>query len=452
MIIAYIFIALFIAFLWLRYFRDIDVFEREQWLPMSLSFGLGGGSVFLLFFLNDWFLDHFQLDLNGNWWDDFLFIALKVAGPEESVKVITFLLAFVLMRKHFNEPLDYLIYCSLSALGFSAVENVLYFITSGGSIIVARGILSTVGHMFDTALFAYGLILYQFRYKRSKSYLILVFFGLSVLAHTAYNFPLMHAPLGHSGYYITTFIFLLTISIYAVILNNALNQSPFFKEEILVNATKVRSRLISGYLILFFIQMGILQYEEGPDFLKSILFFRSELLSTGFIVLISSTRLSRFLLIKSRWFPLKIELPFGATPYTESSIEKTDGRFMRIKGEAYDATKVHAYLGKEAKLRPMNRKNSRLNGDPLIQVDSIHFIAGDLAVYKIHFVEGEQRAYGMAPKRKGESFVSDDNHPIMALFEWTEAFEPKENLNKLQATDLKLLEWVILLPPDFFDY
>lgn len=452
MIIVYIFIALFIAFIWLRYFRDIDVFEREQWLPMSLSFGLGGGSVFLLFFLNDWFLDQFQFKLNGNWWDDFLFIALKVAGPEESVKVIAFLVAFVLLRKHFNEPLDYLIYCSLSALGFSAVENVLYFNNSGASIIVARGILSTVGHMFDTALFAYGLILYQFRYNRSRPYLVLLFFVFAVLSHTAYNFPLMHAPLGHSGYFITTFIFLLTISLYAVILNNALNQSPFFKEEVLVDSTKVRSRLLSSYLLLLLIQMGILQYQEGGNLLANLFYFKSELLSIGLVVMISSTRLSRFLLIKSRWFPLKIELPFTSAPYTESSIEKTDGRFLRIKGEAYDATKVHSYLGKEAKLRPMNRKESSLEGDPLIQLHSKHFIGGDIAVFKFRFLEGDKGAFGLVPKRKGESYISDDNHPIMALFEWTEEFEQEEYLNRLQATDLKLLEWVILLPPDFFYY
>jgi RsiW-degrading membrane proteinase PrsW (M82 family) len=450
MLYVYILIAAFIAAIWLRYFRDIDVFEREQWLPMVVSFLLGGASVFLLFGLNDWFLDAFYLPLSGVWYEDLLFIALKVAGPEEGVKVIAFLVSFLVMRKHFNEPLDYLIYCSLSALGFSAVENVLYFNSSGASIIVARGILSTVGHMFDTALFAYGLILYRFRYQGTKPWLLVIYFSLAVLAHTTYNFPLMHEGLELVGFMITILFFLFTISIYAVILNNALNQSPYFKQEIVVDSSKVSSRLITSYLILLLIQVGLIYYQERK-LLNSVLYFRSELFSTGIIVLISSVRLSRFLLIPGRWLPFKFELPFGIPSVDPIPIERGGGRYLYIKGESYDGLRVHSYFGKTAKIRPLNRKRSRLKGDPSIQLISKHFIAQDLIIFKAKFEEDGQ-VFGLIPKRQGKNFISEDNHPVLGSFAWTEDFDNDEFIASLEAEDMKIHEWIVLLPEDYIDY
>lgn len=450
MIYIYILIAAFIAAIWLRYFRDIDVFERERWLPLITSFVFGGGSVFLLFALNDWFLDQFHLPLSGIWYEDALFIVFKVAGPEESVKVIAFLISYLLMRKHFNEPLDYLIYCSLSALGFSAVENVLYFHSSGASIIVARGILSTVGHMFDTALFAYGLILYRFRYQRTKPYLVVLFFFLAVLAHSIYNFPLMHEGLVVVGFMITILFFLFTISVYAVILNNALNQSPFFRKEIVIDSAKVSSRLITSYLLLFLFQMLLIYYQDR-DIVDSVLYFKSELLSTGLIVLVSSMRLSRFLLISGRWFPLKFELPFGPPINDSIPIEPGGGRLFRIKGEAYNAIRLHQYFGKTAKLRPLNRKRTRFKSDPKLELVDKFFIAKDIAIYKAILEEG-QEPIGLIPKQQGQNFISEENHPVLGFFNWEEEFEDEHTLSQIEARGLKVREWIMLLPEDHIDY
>jgi len=452
MLYIYILIALFIAFIWLRYFRDIDIFEREQWFPMTLSFIFGAGAVPLYFFLDSIFLNQLPYSLTGVWHENLQYILFVNAGPEELVKVVAFGVSFIILRKHFNEPLDYLIYCSLGALGFSALENVLYFQTSGASIIVARGILSTVGHMFDTALFAYGIILYRFRYERRRPELVLLFFVFAVLAHTFYNFPLMYFNGQFQGALITIFYFLGTISIYVVILNNALNQSPFFDQWKFIHSGKVSSRLISSYFLLLLIQVGLTWYMEGGDVLNALLNFRAYLFTTGFIALISSLRLSRFTLIKGHWFPIKFEMPLGPRAKPNTPLEFPEAGFT-IKGDAYDQSFIHRYHDTEARIRPMHRKKTQLEGDPMIKLVSRHFIEERYYVYKIELLEGEAKGtFGLIPKRSGKKHLSEDNHPILGLFKWDGFMEQGQLLTNILVEDLKINEWVVLLPEDHIDY
>tara|TARA_B100001115_G_scaffold181984_1_gene177338 strand:- start:202 stop:1566 length:1365 start_codon:yes stop_codon:yes gene_type:complete len=437
-------IALFIAFIWIRYFRDIDIFEREKWGPMVLSFFLGACSVALVFWISPLLGKALGLRLSGNWLDDFLFIFIKVAGLEELAKVLAFGLSFLLMRKQFNEPLDYLIYCSLSALGFSAFENILYFNSAGASIIVARGILSTVGHMFNTALFAYGIILFRFRYQKSRPALIILFFILAALAHTFYNFPLMHQGMRLYGYLLTLVYFLSTISIYAAILNNALNQSPFFSYQKVIDSTTVSSRLLTSYILLFFIQLGLM-YWEDRDLGYSLMRFKEDMITTGFVVLVSSVRLSRFLLIKGRWHPLRLELPFSFGQ-TGSGNSILSHRF-RIKGDAYNAVYLHRYWHQWVRVKPVPGQEEMLLENARAYIESKHFIQGDLAVYKALLEqEGISQYYGIAPKLRGSQFIGEEKYPIAALFEWPESFDDPTVLAKTKAKKLKLLGWVALIP------
>ncbi len=411
---------------------------------MVLSFFLGACSVALVFWISPLLGRALGLRLSGNWLDDFLFIFIQVAGLEELAKVLAFGLSFLLMRKHFNEPLDYLIYCSLSALGFSAFENILYFNSAGASIIVARGILSTVGHMFNTALFAYGIILFRFRYRKSRPGIILLFFVLAALAHTFYNFPLMHQGMRLYGYLLTLVYFLSTISIYAAILNNALNQSPFFNYQKVVDSTTVSSRLLTSYILLFFIQLGLM-YWEDRDLGYSLMRFKEDMITTGFVVLVSSVRLSRFLLIKGRWHPLRLELPFSFG-HSGSNGSILSHRF-RVKGEAYNAVYLHRYWNQWLVLKTIPGKEALALENARAFIESKHFIQGDFAVYKVQVEqEGRLQYFGIAPKLRGSQFIGEEKFPIAALFEWPDSFDQPGVLAKTKAKKLKLLGWVALIP------
>jgi RsiW-degrading membrane proteinase PrsW (M82 family) len=91
------------------------------------------------------------------------FITSSVQAPivEEGAKGLGLLLIFWFARKHFDGPVDGLVYAAWVAGGFAFTENVLYFgvqlLTSGAvdgglaEIFLARGIMSPFAHVMFTA-------------------------------------------------------------------------------------------------------------------------------------------------------------------------------------------------------------------------------------------------------------------------------------------------------------
>jgi RsiW-degrading membrane proteinase PrsW (M82 family) len=187
MIIIYIIIAIFIAWIWVDYYRLIDIYESESLKYFILTFFLGCASVLIVIGLNRYILDKFPFELNGDFVNDFLYSVFRIGLVEEFAKTIPFLIVYFLFRKQFNEPIDYLAFICIAALGFSAAENVQYFRMHGPYIINSRAILATVGHMFDTSLIAYGIIRYKY-YSKKSIIGLLAFIFLAALSHGFYDF------------------------------------------------------------------------------------------------------------------------------------------------------------------------------------------------------------------------------------------------------------------------
>lgn len=343
-----------IAWIWIDYFRRIDVFEREGLVKLILVFVLGAASTHLVFLINDLWLDGFSAELNGNLFNDFLYATLKVGLVEEFSKLIPFLIVFVLFYKSFNEPLDYLIVMSISALGFSAYENVIYFKRFGADIVTSRAILSTVGHIFDTALIAFGIVRY-IRNKNTSTLLgIPAFFLLAALSHGIYDFWLMQTAIP-GGILFTIGYFLITISWFSTILNNAINSSPFFSYKHPIEPNKLSYRLLIYYGVVFFSAFVLNSVEKGIE--KAAYDLLHSLYFAGIIVAICCIRLSRFTLLKGHWFPLKIELPFRMN---FSGIFSGVRPTMSIKGENHNDALISRFYHEEFMLYPLNRHNTYL--------------------------------------------------------------------------------------------
>ena len=225
MIILYSIIAIYIAWIWVDYYRLIDIYEMESLKYFILTFLLGCSSVLLVIGLNR-YLNDSSFQLNGDFINDFVYCVFKIGVIEEFAKTVPFIIIYFLFKNQFNEPIDYLVFICISALGFSAAENIKYFYNHGPYIINSRAILSTVGHMFDTSLVAYGII--RYRYRNTPITEILLYFFLAALSHGFYDFWLIYDGVSSFGWLITILYFLITISVFAVILNNALNNSTFF--------------------------------------------------------------------------------------------------------------------------------------------------------------------------------------------------------------------------------
>jgi len=113
----------------------------------------------------------------------FLYLFTSVAVVEELCKLGAALPAY--FSKRFNEPMDGIVYCAASALGFATVENIMYVLRHGWLTAIIRAFLSVPGHAFFGATMGYYLGWARFyKGKRFIAYAVLV----PVILHTTYNF------------------------------------------------------------------------------------------------------------------------------------------------------------------------------------------------------------------------------------------------------------------------
>ncbi|MEO9257749.1 MAG: PrsW family glutamic-type intramembrane protease, partial [Crocinitomicaceae bacterium] len=418
MTIIYIFTAIFIAWIWVDYYRLIDVFQTEKLKYFILTFLLGSASVFIVFWINRFLLDGYQFALNGDSSNDFAYAVFKIGLVEEFAKTVPFLIVLVVFKKQFNEPIDYLAFICVSALGFSAAENVLYFHNYGPYIINGRAILSSVGHMFDTSLIAYGIIRYKYYYKGSTKGIlnIVLFVFLAALSHGFYDFWLISGDLGLFGSLLTILYFLICISFFAVIINNALNNSSIFTYKKVVNSDKVVMRLLKYYGIVFLIQLIILSYLENA--LYAFVDLLSSLLFVGFIVGVTCIRLSRFKLIKGRWEPINIELPFSMKAGDLSggtSIFK-----ISVKGETFNEAFICSYFEEFFMLNPLSQRATYIGNPCLSFIEKKIFLRNDESFYVAKLYHdselGSHDIVLLKPKTRGVTMV-DGKYPIVAILE-----------------------------------
>jgi RsiW-degrading membrane proteinase PrsW (M82 family) len=435
----YSFTAIFIAWIWVDYYRLIDIYEKDSLKYFILTFILGAFSVAFVFGVNFFGLDASGFEMNGNVLNDFLYCVLRIGVIEELAKLLPFGIMFWFFRKQINEPVDYISYICISALGFSAAENILYFSNYGAQIISGRSILSTVGHMMFAAFTAYGIILYKYRRGKKGIVIVLFYFLLGATSHGIYDFWLMHKGALKWGYIVTILFFLESISLFAVILNNALNNSTFFTYKYVINSEKVSRRLLMYYVLVFFLQFALLSYEKGIRFSISSVGF--DTYTTGIIVFVSCVRFSRYKLIEGRWYPLKLELPFQ---YRRIKLYANDTGTSRlvIKGEAYNEVYLNNFYQEYLWLCPLSKRKSYLTTAKMAFIEKKLFLKNDETYYLTRLYLDKTRSRSeyvlLKPKLTGKRFT-ENKSPIVALL------RPKDLVDLKDATlsmkDFVFIEW-----------
>jgi RsiW-degrading membrane proteinase PrsW (M82 family) len=128
---------------------------------------------------------------------DFATASIIAPVVEESLKGLAVLVVFFLFRKEFDSVLDGIIYAGITALGFAAIENVLYiyeygYQESGWSglwqLVFIRVILVGWQHPFYTAFTGIGLAIARMnRNFLVKIIAILGGFSAAVFTHAFHN-------------------------------------------------------------------------------------------------------------------------------------------------------------------------------------------------------------------------------------------------------------------------
>jgi RsiW-degrading membrane proteinase PrsW (M82 family) len=127
------------------------------------------------------------------------FLSASVSAPivEEATKGLGLLLVLLFLRKEFDGVIDGIVFAGVVALGFAAVENVLYYgraASKGGFgdvavVFVLRGVLGPFGHAVYTSMTGIGLGIARQTHNRFLRVAAPVLgYGGAVLLHALWNF------------------------------------------------------------------------------------------------------------------------------------------------------------------------------------------------------------------------------------------------------------------------
>lgn len=188
------------ALIWLVFWRREDRRRPEPKGLILLAFISGALAVPMALPLQKWVSDFL---LSGTRIEEVfkthfttaIIAVILWAFIEEALKLIMAALS-VLWRKEVDEPIDPMIYLISTALGFSAVENILFLfnpISNANTIgTIITGDLRFIGasllHIASSAIIGFFMALGFYRKTWTKRLLCTLGLILSVALHTVFNF------------------------------------------------------------------------------------------------------------------------------------------------------------------------------------------------------------------------------------------------------------------------
>lgn len=139
-----------------------DMYEREPWYMLALTLAAGAAVSLGLGEAEDWVLGAFAAGGLP------VARAAVAASHEEAGKFLTVLALALLARRHFNDPMDGLIYGAFAGLGMAVEESVFYIEGAGPEL---RGeFVRLLLHTLWGGLsgFGLGMAWFRIRYWRAK--------------------------------------------------------------------------------------------------------------------------------------------------------------------------------------------------------------------------------------------------------------------------------------------
>lgn len=438
-------LSLSISLIWIYYLKRIDLFEREFTWHIMIAFIAGCLTPFLIDVLHLLLFRPLNISENGEWANDFFFFVFGVGLPEEIVKFLPAFLLVITAKKASNEPLDYILFACVSALGFAFHENIQYVMNYGLGVLSSRAILSVSAHMFFSAMFMYGIVLSRFHNSKWGKLNIPLFMLLAVASHGFYDFWLTRESA--ALVFVTILFYFLTISIFITILNNCMNNSPFYSPKKIIDSEKVSRDLALLYLaVLLAIIVAVCIVEDyltGMGLALYLVIFRVVIL--GVLII----RLSRFKIIPGRWNKIKAELPFSFIAVSAGSTYQGGGSFLRIKvkGESFNEVYLNSYLEEHFELLPVSPKKTFIGQKRVAFMEKKLFLANDETFYLLRIIvalDPEQSVVCLLKAKTSGTSRTPQGYPIAALLKIKDA--QKLTDEKAGIQDFPFLEWVILRP------
>jgi len=422
--------------MWIDYFRKIDVFESEKIKHLLLALFIGCFTPFLSIYIYK-LIDLTNFRLTGEFYNDLLYSVFAIGINEEGSKLIGVVIVLRLLKNHIKEPIDYLVYAGVTALGFTVVENFKYFNNYGIQIISTRAFYSALIHIINTSIIVYGF--YRFKLFRKGNHIqnTAIAFIVSVASHGLFDFFLLNNFLGPVTPFFSTIIYLIGINFWVEMLNNANNFSDNFSYEKIHFSSNIFYRLLFWYIstLIFTFIYNIIVF----SFDRAINYLIHSLSNDGLLLLVVIMRASRFRIFSKKYFEIFIQLPFYITKNQDE-----DFRFLyllpiKIRGESPYEYKLTTYINKEVELNALKEVENKHNIPLKVNIIDKILLKDGIILYK---AISNNKPYYLKPKTQGETETEDD-FPVSGLYELIDN-ENLLNPEEIRLKDFRFLEWIYI--------
>ncbi len=432
------------AMLWLSYFKRIDVLEHERVIDICIAFFIGYLTPSLALAIYT-LLENHGINFNGKLKNDFLYAIFGVGLTEEMVKLFGFVITLLLLKKRFNEPIDYLIYAGVVALGFSVRENFIYYNNYGSQIITGRTLITSLTHIINTSICVYGI--YRFKnFNKGNFYLnAFICISLAIGSHGLFDFFLTQPVIGKITPFLATLVYLIGINFWVQMFNNCINFSPFFDYKKISSLTKLHRSVLCWYAILLLIEFSYSYYYKDMAFaLKDLL---QNILKEGVLISIVLMRISRLKINKRKYFPLKIQIPIYFTRNDDEDF-KLLGIPIKIRGENKREFRFLEYMGREITIFPVAKTNKLITKKETARLLKKYFLKNDVVTYLIEIYFEDKKAheiYLLKPYTHAiRSLNAHDDLPVGTLMRYEDPAAFHKEHEALPLKSLTKLEMVYL--------
>jgi RsiW-degrading membrane proteinase PrsW (M82 family) len=295
--------ALLVMITWIFYLRRISRGGDQHWHRIISTILLAAVFILPVWFLYDVFKYELHFQKTGETINDLLYCILSVGVLEEFVKILPFLL-ILRFTNWIREPIDYIVYASLTAIGFAFMENLMYFTIDryGIDTIHSRAFSAVISHMIDSSIIAYGLILAKFRFNKHPALYFFPFFIIAAVSHGFYDFWIINDHVREFS--ILTLVYLFTsVLFYSSFINNALNNSPSVQQNIRINTRLLSADLAASLIFVLVFEFIALAFVYGTVIANREFF--SSIITGGYMILFLSVRLSNIDIIPGEWAPIQ---------------------------------------------------------------------------------------------------------------------------------------------------
>lgn len=254
-------------FVWMLFITEMLFIQGDKWKYIIPLFVLGAMFPIMVYVLHDlleWLYGVLDVEFNYQSLADCI---INIGIIEELVKVIPWVIFYLLYKKHFHRPVHFMLLPVVSALGFAFSENLIYVNSNDYELVFLRSSISLVMHISCSAIVGY--MVWRAQLQRDRLYKLFYIFGgffLAAVLHGLFDFIIY----GRGGY-LNIIIMLITLHLFILFINNAINFSGIKDKNSAKRLHQAGIILLVGLLVIFIAQYLVVGWHFSPGSANSML-------------------------------------------------------------------------------------------------------------------------------------------------------------------------------------